>query len=69
MKRGLGTMVLNGSNSQTSSLDWRWRFAVNHQASLGNPAEAGASAIQFGGDQSIGSGANNNTRYTGQHCA
>lgn len=65
MKRGLGTMVLNGNNAQTGLWIGDGILQVNSQASLGNPAEGGASAIQFGGDQSIGSGANNPTRYTG----
>jgi autotransporter-associated beta strand protein len=64
MKRGLGTLVLDGTNSQTGLWIGDGVLQVNSQASLGNPAEAGGTAIQFGGDQTIG-GANNGTRYTG----
>lgn len=64
IKRGLGTMILNGNNSQTGLYIADGVLQVNNQAAFGNPAETGNDRIQFGGDQTIG-GANNGTRYTG----
>lgn len=64
MKRGLGTLVLNGNNSQTGIYLADGVLQVNGQASLGNPAEGGGTAIQFGNDQTLG-GATAGTRYTG----
>jgi autotransporter-associated beta strand protein len=64
MKRGLGTLVLNGNNAVTGLYLADGILQVNSQAALGNPAETGNDRIQFGGDQTIG-GANNGTRYTG----
>ena len=54
MKRGLGTMVLNGSNSQTGIYIGDGVLQINTQASFGDPATT--SAVLFGGDQSPGSG-------------
>ncbi len=64
MKRGLGTVILNGNNSQTGLWIGDGVLQVNNQASFGNPAETGNDRLQLGGDQTIG-GANNGTRYTG----
>lgn len=63
MKRGLGTVVLNGINAQTGIWVGDGVLQANSQAALGNPAEAGGTAIQLGGD--FNSGADNSTRYTG----
>lgn len=54
MKRGLGTMVLNGTNAQVGIYIGEGVLQVNSQASLGDPATT--SAVLFGGDQSPGSG-------------
>jgi hypothetical protein len=64
MKRGLGTMVLNGNNAVTGLWIGDGVLQVNNQAALGSPSETANDRIQFGGDQTIG-GANNGTRYTG----
>lgn len=64
IKRGLGTLVLNGTNAVTGLFVADGVLQINSQASFGNPAETGNDRIQFGGDQTIG-GANNGTRYTG----
>ena len=64
IKRGIGTMVLNGSNSQTGLFLADGVLQVNAQESLGNPAESGGTSIQFSGDQTLG-GATAGTRYTG----
>ena len=54
MKRGLGTMVVNGSNSQTGIYIGDGVLQINTQPSFGDPATT--SAVLFGGDQSPGSG-------------
>ncbi|MGV3660650.1 MAG: autotransporter-associated beta strand repeat-containing protein [Prosthecobacter sp.] len=64
MKRGLGTVILNGNNAQVGLFLADGILQVNNQAAFGDPARSGGSDIQFGGDQTIG-GANNGTRYTG----
>ena len=63
-KRGLGTLVLNGRNAQPGLLVLDGVLQVNSQAALGDPARAGATDIQFGGDFAIG-GTTTATRYTG----
>lgn len=62
IKRGLGTLVLNGNNAMTGLLAADGVLQVNSQAALGDGATT--TAIQFGGDFNVGN-ANNNTRYTG----
>lgn len=64
MKRGLGTVILNGNNAQVGLFLADGVLQINNQAALGDPARTGGADIQFGGDQTIG-GANNGTRYTG----
>ncbi|MBL9131915.1 MAG: autotransporter-associated beta strand repeat-containing protein, partial [Verrucomicrobiaceae bacterium] len=64
MKRGLGTLILNGSNAQVGLFMADGILQINNQAAFGDPARTGLTDIQFSGDQTIG-GANNGTRYTG----
>jgi autotransporter-associated beta strand protein len=64
LKRGLGTMILNGTNAQTGMIVLDGVLQINSQASLGNPNESGGTAIQLGGDQTL-AGAGTATRYTG----
>lgn len=64
MKRGLGTVILNGTNAQLGVFLADGVLQINSQAALGDPARSAAADIQFGGDQTLG-GANNGTRYTG----
>ena len=64
LKRGLGTLILNGNNAVTGLLVADGILQVNSLAAMGDPAAATATAIQFGGDFNIG-GANNNSRFTG----
>lgn len=64
MKRGLGTVILNGNNAQLGVFLADGILQINNQSALGDPARTGGTDIQFGGDQAIG-GANNGTRYTG----
>jgi autotransporter-associated beta strand protein len=64
MKRGLGTVVLNGINSQVGVAVLDGVLQVNSQAALGDPARTGAADIQIGGDFALG-GTTTNTRYTG----
>lgn len=56
MKRGLGTVVLNGTNAQTGILVADGILQINSQDSIGNMAETGADRFQFGGDFSPGGG-------------
>lgn len=62
MKRGLGTMVLNGTNAVTGLFVAEGVLQINGQASLGDPATT--SSFSFGSDQTLG-GATAVTRYTG----
>lgn len=62
IKRGLGTMVVNGTNAVTGIFLGDGILQFNTLGSLGDPAST--SAFSFGGDQTI-AGANNGTRYTG----
>ncbi len=64
MKRGLGTVILNGNNAQVGLFLADGVLQINNQAAIGDMARTGGTDIQFGGDQAIG-GANNGTRYTG----
>ncbi|MGB8170116.1 MAG: autotransporter-associated beta strand repeat-containing protein, partial [Chthoniobacteraceae bacterium] len=64
MKRGLGTLVLNGSNAMTGVAALDGVLQINNQAALGDPARAGATDIQIGGDFAIG-GTGTVTRFTG----
>ncbi|MBX7209625.1 MAG: autotransporter-associated beta strand repeat-containing protein [Verrucomicrobiaceae bacterium] len=64
MKRGLGTLILNGSNAMTGVLALDGILQINNQAALGDPARVGASDIQIGGDFAIG-GTTTVTRFTG----
>ncbi|MGC3969634.1 MAG: hypothetical protein QM775_20575 [Pirellulales bacterium] len=63
MKRSLGTVVLNGQNAQSHLWIGDGVVQVNTPLSLGNPAEAGLTSIQFGADQSPGGGTA--SRHTG----
>lgn len=62
MKRGLGTVILNGNNAQLGLYVADGILQVNSQASLGDAA--GTTATQFGNDQALG-GTGTGTRYTG----
>jgi hypothetical protein len=64
MKRGLGTVVLNGSNAQVGLLVADGVLQINNQAALGDHARSAVNDIQIGGDFAIG-GTGTNTRYTG----
>lgn len=64
MKRGLGTVVLNGSNAQVGLAVLDGVLQVNSQAALGDPARTGGTDIQIGGDFAIG-GTGTVTRFTG----
>jgi fibronectin-binding autotransporter adhesin len=64
IKRGLGTMILQGDNAVTGIYVGDGVLQVNSQAALGNPAEGGTDRIQFSNDQTIG-GATSGTRYSG----
>lgn len=63
-KRGLGTMVLNGTNTMTGMIVLDGVLQVNNTAALGDPARVGATDIQIGGDFAIG-GTGTVTRFTG----
>lgn len=54
MKRGMGTMVLNGSNAQTGIYIGDGVLQINNQTAFGDAATT--SAVLFGGDQSPGGG-------------
>jgi autotransporter-associated beta strand protein len=56
MKRGLGTVVLNGTNAQTGVLAADGVIQFNSQAAIGNASQAGASDFQLGGDFSPAGG-------------
>ena len=62
VKRGLGTMILNGSNAMTGVFMGDGVLQINSQFALGDAATT--SALSFGGDVTIG-GASSVTRYTG----
>lgn len=62
IKRGLGTLVLNGNNAQTNLIVADGILSVTALANIGDPAAT--AAIQIGGDFNVG-GASNITRYTG----
>jgi autotransporter-associated beta strand protein len=62
MKRGLGTMILNGQNSVIGLFVADGVLQVNNQLALGDPATT--SQFSYGGDQLLG-GAGTNTRYMG----
>lgn len=64
MKRGLGTAVLNGTNTMTGVGVLDGILQINSTAALGDPARVGASDIQIGGDFAIG-GTGTVTRFTG----
>lgn len=56
MKRGLGTVVLNGTNAQTGVLAADGVIQFNSQAAIGNAFQAGAGDFQLGGDFTPGGG-------------
>lgn len=56
MKRGLGTVVLNGENAQTGIWIGDGVLQINRQEAIGNMAETGADRFQFGADFSPGGG-------------
>ncbi len=62
IKRGLGTMVLNGTNAVTGIYSGDGILQFNSQGSLGDASTT--SSFSFGNDQTIG-GAGSGTRYTG----
>lgn len=62
MKRGLGTMILNGQNAVTGLFVADGVLQVNNQLALGDAATN--SSFSFGSDQLLG-GASTNTRYMG----
>lgn len=64
VKRGLGTLALNGNNAQPGVWAQDGVLQVNSQAALGDPARTGATDIQIGGDLAIG-GTTTVTRFTG----
>ena len=62
VKRGLGTLVLNGENAVTGLFAGDGVLQFNNLLSTANSASTGN--YSFGGDVTLG-GANNGTRYTG----
>ena len=62
IKRGLGTMVLNGTNAVAGIYLGDGILQFNTQGSLGDASTT--SAFSFGNDQGLG-GSTGNTRYTG----
>lgn len=62
VKRGLGTLVLNGENAVTAFIASDGVLQFNSLLSTAN--SAATNSFSIGGDSLLG-GANNNTRYTG----
>ncbi|MGC3968297.1 MAG: hypothetical protein QM775_13270 [Pirellulales bacterium] len=64
IKRGLGTLILNGNNSQIGLFLGDGILQLNSQAAMGSASDAQANSIQFGGDLTLGVHGTA-TRYTG----
>lgn len=56
MKRGLGTVVLNGTNAQTGVLTADGVLQFNSQDSIGSASQAATTDFQMGGDFTPGGG-------------